>query len=139
MEMHTDVIGTGSQVEIILRDKQGKEERLNVILVPPEAADFANGYLGVNTPLAQALIGERAGMVIPYLKDDINSIEVVGVRKSDIQPPANAADKREAALKKVARDVQNTSAMVFASSFSGKWGDYDPESIPKEDNPEDSQ
>lgn len=139
MEMHTDVIGTGSQVEIILRDKQGKEERLNVILVPAEAADFANGYLGVNTPLAQALIGERAGMVIPYLKDDINSIEVVGVRKSDIQPPANAADKREAALKKVARDVQNTSAMVFASSFSGKWGDYDPESIPKEDNPEDSQ
>jgi hypothetical protein len=34
--------------------------------------------------------------------------------------------------------VEHTSAVVFASSFSGKWGDYDPDSLPKDDKPEES-
>ena len=133
------VINVGSLVELILRDRDGKEQRLTVVIAPTEAADFAHGYLGMNTPLAQALLGEKAGTTIPYLKDDIHSIEVISVTKSEINPPPDAAVKREAALQKAKREVEDTNAIVYASSFSGKWGDYDPDSIQKEKKPEDTQ
>ncbi|HSB65882.1 MAG TPA: GreA/GreB family elongation factor [Anaerolineales bacterium] len=135
METQSEIISVGCRVEIILRNRAGQEEKVMVVIVPSEAADFANGYLGLNTPLAQVLIGERAGATIPYLKDDIYSIEVVSVTQSEIKPPMDAAEKREESLKKTLREVQDTNAIVFASSFTGKWGDYDPESLPKEDKP----
>ncbi len=71
MDEQAEAIGVGSQVDIILRDREGKQEHLRVVIVPAEAADFAHGFLGQNTPLAQVLLGEKAGTVIPYLKDDI--------------------------------------------------------------------
>lgn len=132
-----EVIAIGCQVEVRLKDRGGKEEQLTFVIVAPEAADFAKGYLGANTPLARALLGETTGAVIPYLKDDIYSIEVLSVTKSSVNPPTDAVDKRSASLRKATRQVQDTNAMVFASSFSGKWGDYDPDSIPKENKKED--
>jgi len=117
-------------------DRTGKKERLRFVIVPDEAADFTQGYLGENTPLAKVLLGEHPGNIIPYLKDDIFSIEVLAVTKSTHKPPKDVAEKRQAMMKKTMREVEDTNAMVFASSFSGKWGDYDPDSIPKEEKPE---
>lgn len=139
MEPKSEVISVGCQVEVILTDREGKKESLTFTIVQPEAADYAHGYLGMDTPFAQALLGETQGAIIPYLKDNIYSIEVVCVTKSDANPPPNAVDKREASLQKARREVQDTNAIVFASSFSGKWGDYDPDSIPKDKKPEDTQ
>ncbi len=139
MMLQAKMIAIGSQVQVKLSNREGKQEQLTFVIVPPEAADFASGYLGANTPLARALIGESAGAVIPYLKDDIYSIEVVSVIKSSVMPPADAVEKREASLRKATRQVQDTSAVVFASSFSGKWGDYDPDSLPKEDQDEEEK
>ncbi len=139
IENQPEAISVGSRVEVILRDREAREECLTVVIVPAEAADFAHGYLGQNTPLAQALLGEKAGTTIPYLKDDIYSIQVVSVTKSEVEPPGDATRRRDASIKKTMREVQDTSAMVFASSFSGKWGDYDPDSIPKETKPEDTK
>ncbi len=139
MDTRSEAISVGSQVEIILRDREGKQEHLRVVIVPAEAADFAQGFLGQNTPLAQVLLGEIAGTTIPYLKDDIYSIEVISVTKATNLPDGDAARKREASLKKAMREVEDTNAMVFASSFSGKWGDYDPDSIPNETEPEDKK
>ena len=136
MQPQLQVITVGCQVDLDLKDREGKKEHLSVLIVPDEAADFAHGYLGLNTPLAQVLLGESAGTIIPYLKDDIYSIEVISVKKSAVTPPKDAANKRAASLKKAMREVEDTNAIVFASSFSGKWGDYDPDSIPKENKPE---
>lgn len=132
MEPQTDLITVGCQVEVDLQDRAGNKERLNVVIVPDEAADFAHGYLGENTPLAKILLGERAGNIIPYLKDDIFAIEILAVTKPIDRPAEGAAEKRKAMMRKTLREVEDTTAMVFASSFSGKWGDYDPDSIPKE-------
>jgi len=114
-------------------DRDGQRERLCVVIVPAEAADFVHGYLGINTPLAHAIIGEQAGEVIPYLKGDIQAIEIIEVTKEAQLPSEDAAKRRAEEMKKTLKEVQNTSAMLFASSFSGKWGDYDPNSIPRED------
>jgi hypothetical protein len=138
METHPEIIRAGSQVELILRDRDGNQERLSLVIVPPEAADYSKGYLGQNTPLAQALIGESVGTIIPYLKDDIYSIEIVSVSTAAAPPPEGAERRRQAALKKALRELQDTNARLFASSFSGKWGDYDPDSLPKEETPDDS-
>lgn len=138
MEPQVDIIAVGCEVEVDLLDRTGKKERLKVVIVPDESADFVHGYLGVNTPLAKVLLGEREGNIIPYLKGDILGIEILAVTKPTNKPPDDVAIKREAKMKKAAREVENTNAMVFASSFSGKWGDYDPDSIPKENNLEDT-
>jgi hypothetical protein len=139
METQSDLITVGCQVVVDLQDRAGKKERLKVVIVPDEAADFANGYLSENTPLAKILLGERAGTIIPYLQDDILAIEIIAVTKPLDRPTDDAAEKRKAMMKKTLREVEDTNAMVFASSFSGKWGDYDPDSIPKEKNSEESK
>ncbi len=136
MDEKSELIQVGSRVEVILRDRAGNQERLVALIVEDEAADYAHGYLGQGTPLAQALLGERAGTVIPYLKDDIYSIEVASVTRAEGEVPRDAASKRQASLRKAVRQVQDTNAMLFASSFSGKWGDYDPDSIPKDKKPD---
>jgi hypothetical protein len=129
-------IAVGCEVEVELVDRAGNKERLKVIIVEDKSADFSQGYLSENTPLAKALLGEKAGTAIPYLKDDILSIQILTVTKPTSKPPEDAAEKRDAMMKKTIREVQDTNAIVFASSFSGKWGDYDPDSIPKENKPE---
>jgi hypothetical protein len=128
----SESITVGCQVEINLTDRTGNVEQLNVIIVPDDAADFSHGFLSENTPLAKVLLGEKTGRVIPYLIGDILSIEVLSVKKLAAPPANEAAEKRKAKYKETMREVEDTNAMVFASSFSGKWGDYDPDSIPKE-------
>jgi hypothetical protein len=135
----SDPITVGCQVEIEITDRSDNKERLTILIVRDKAADFSKGYMSENAPLARVLLGERAGTVIPYLKDDILSIEVLAVSKPNSLPPEDAAEQREARMKKAVREVEDTNAMVFASSFSGKWGDYDPNSIPKEDKDDEEQ
>ncbi len=139
METGPGTIEVGCQVEVVLRDRAGEAEHLTAIIVTDEAADYAHGYLGEGTPLAQALLGEKAGTTIPYLKGDIYSIEIIAVTKPAVQVDGEAARKRQASMQEAIRQVENTNAIVFASSFSGKWGDYDPDSIPKDTQPGSSE
>ncbi len=136
MQQEHRVVSLGSQVEIELTDRAGNKERLSFVIVTDDVADFAHGLLSEKTALAKAVLGERIGTPIPYLKDDILSIQVLAISASATQPSEDAAQKRKADALKAARAVQDTNAMVFASSFSGKWGNYDPDSIPKEKPPE---
>ncbi len=124
-------ISVGCHVEINLIDRGGKIDRLSVDIVPDEAADFTVGFLGASTPLAKVLMDEKAGTIIPYLKDDIYAIEIISVSQST-RELGDAAKSRQERMQKAIQEVEHTSAVVFASSFSGKWGDYDPDSLPKE-------
>ncbi len=133
MESKTKVVNIGSHIELHLVDREGKKEKLSFDIVPDEAADYSHGYLGVGTPLAKALLGEKAGVTIPYLKDDIYAIEILSVAPSKNKSFDNTQEKRQARLDKAIHEVEHTNAVVFASSFSGKWGDYDPDSLPKDD------
>jgi transcription elongation GreA/GreB family factor len=109
---------------------------LSIDIVPDSSADFNLGFLGTGTPLAKALIGEKVGTIIPYLKDDIYSIEILAVGPSTVKPDEDADQKRQANLERAKREVEHTNAILFASSFTGKWGDYDPDSVPKDKEPE---
>jgi len=130
------LITIGCHVVVDLIDRGGKKDRLSVDIVSDEVADFAHGFLGASTPLAKVLAGEKEGTIIPYLKDDIYAIEILSVMASTSKPAEDAVEKRQEKMKRTMQEVERTNAVVFASSFSGKWGDYDPDSIPKVDNPE---
>ena len=139
METQITPITIGCHVVLHLVDRTGKKERLEIDIVSDEAADFANGFLGVGTPLAKVLLGERAGSIIPYLKDDILALEILSVAVSTTKPPENAQEKRLSMMDKAIREVEHTNAVIFASSFSGKWGDYDPDSLPATESPEEDE
>jgi hypothetical protein len=139
VELQISPITVGCHVELYLVDRGGNKDRLNIDIVSDESADFPHGFLGKSTPLANVLLGERAGTVIPYLKDDILAIEILSVTPSTIIPPNDAQEKRQSQLNKAIREVEHSNAVVFASSFSGKWGDYDPDSLPNDEKPKDDE
>ena len=137
MDQQKTTINIGCHVVLNLQDRTGKKDRLEIDIVADQSADFSQGFLGVSTPLAKVLLGEKAGNVIPYLKDDILGIEILEVSPSTLEPPDDIQEKRRSMMNKALREVEHTNAVVFASSFSGKWGDYDPDSLPKDENHED--
>jgi hypothetical protein len=139
MESQIPVINLGCHVELNLLDRAGNKENLIIDIVPDKSADFSHGFLGESTPLAKVLLGEREGNIIPYLRDDILAIEILKVTPSALKPPEDAQDIRQSKLNKAIREVEHTNAMVFASSFSGKWGDYDPDSLPTDDKPNEGE
>ncbi len=122
-------IKTGMQVEIEFIDLAGAAEHLRLVLVADKQADFAHGLLGESTPLAQALMGHAPGEELPYSLDDIVKVRILAARLgSDLGNPDAAAQRKEAYRKAVV-DLEKRNAAAFAASFSGKWGDYDPEAV----------
>jgi len=119
----------GSHVVVELLADSGETQQLEFDLVPEGSADFSRGYLGLTTPLAQAILDQPAGVTLPYHQADILQVRIITVTDSAPLPLADLAQQREEAARKALQQVQRTDAMIFASSFSGKWGDYDPEGI----------
>jgi hypothetical protein len=119
----------GTHVEVELIDQQDSAELLAFDIVSDESADFEHGFLGAGTPLAQAILGQLVGSVIPYRMGDVSRVRIVSVDRSQIIAPTDAAERRQAALKKARDQAERTSAEIFAASYSSKWGDYDPAGI----------
>jgi hypothetical protein len=123
---------SGTHVSLELVDASGALEVLSLDIVPDKLADFKNGFLGEKTPLAQAISGHFAGERIPYLVDEIVEIHILEVQRSQVSPDTGIEARRQAALRKAVRQSDLTNAVLFASSFNGKWGDYDPSGLIEE-------
>ena len=121
----------GTYVELELTCESGNE-RVSFNIVPDKSADYGHGFLGVGTPLAQAILGRIAGQVVPYRAGDVREVKILSVSPSSNMPPSDTVAKREATIQKALEQADRTNAMIFASSFSGKWGDYDPDGITDE-------
>jgi hypothetical protein len=117
------VVGTHVTLELITED--GDIEQLEFDLVADRSADYACGFLGESTPLAQAILGQPVGRPLLYQNADIRAVRIVAVTPSQAVP-ADAEARRQETLRKAVRQSDATNAILFASSFSGKWGDYDP-------------
>ena len=64
-------MAVGTHVEVELIDEAGESERLVFDLVPDKQADFANGFLGESTPLAQAILGQTRRECGAYRVGDV--------------------------------------------------------------------
>lgn len=118
----------GSRLRVRLLTAEGPEE-MDLTLVPDAAADFARGRVGETAPLAQALLGRRAGEKAPYRAGDVYAVEILAVEPGDAEWDDQAAARRADAARRAAEEVGRTNMINFASSFSGKWGDYDPDGL----------
>jgi hypothetical protein len=123
---------SGAHVDLELIDASGGQEALSFDIVPDKLADFKNGFLGEKTPLAQAITGHFAGERVPYQVDGIIEIHILDVRRSQVKPDQGIEARREAALRKAVKQSDLTNNVLFASSYNGKWGDYDPSGLDEE-------
>jgi hypothetical protein len=73
--------------------------------------------------------------VIPYKVNENREIRIFSVAPSQAAPPADAQTRHEEVVRKALEQSDRTNAMIFASSFSGKWGDYDPTGFLEDENP----
>jgi hypothetical protein len=117
-------VGQDCHVEVELLDEENNGERLEFDLVSEAAADFASGRLGVNSPLGKAIRGKFVGSVVDYAMDDIRKVRIIRVQPVQSKPNEDAAARRQAILDEALRKAESTNADMFASSYSGKWGDY---------------
>lgn len=122
-------VGLGSHVEIELIDESGKAELMAFQLVPAKQADMSRGLLSAEAPLGQAVRGKFVGAILPYVKGDIRQLRIVSASPGQTVTGADAESRRASILERARNDAERTNAQMFASSFSGKWGDYDPDGM----------
>lgn len=128
------IVQPGLLVQVEIAYHPGAEvekERLEFVIVPDELADYPAGFLGQGTPLAQAILGEPVGSVVPYFAGDALSVTILSASPTSKTPSQEIAVRRQERYRQALEESDRTSAMIFASSFSGKWGDYDPQGIEK--------
>lgn len=126
-------VKVGTHVLLELIDEHGGREPLEMDVVADAAADFDAGRLGIGTPLGQAIAGKRAGSAAPYRRGDLREVRIVDVRPAQgglaAATAEDAAERRQAALDKAAQEIAKTNAQIFASTFEGKWGGYNPDGM----------
>jgi len=115
----------GAYVTVELIDERGNGERMSFDIVREEHADPDQRRLGVQTPLAKAIIGKKVGALVSYRMGDIRQVRIVSVRPSQLAVLENTEEQRQAQLQKALATVERTNAEVFAASYTGKWGDYE--------------
>ena len=118
-----------SCVAINLLSRSGESEHLEFDLVPDEQADYQAGFLGANTPLAQAILGEKVGTTVPYFTDELMAVEILSIRESTRTPAVDAAARRDAAVQNAKDQIEFTNAVLFAASVDTKWGAYDADGL----------
>jgi alkylhydroperoxidase/carboxymuconolactone decarboxylase family protein YurZ len=128
-------VKVGTHIIVDLIDQAGQHERLELDVVSDTAADFDAGLLGIGTPLGKALAGRRAGSTAPYVRGDLRAVAILQVTPTAEPVPTDAAARRQAALDKATHEVAKTNAQIFASTFEGKWGGYNPDGMDNWDVP----
>jgi hypothetical protein len=123
------VVHVGTRVEVELIGTEGQTERMAFDIVSEGAADFSAGFLGAGTPLAQAILGESAGSVVPYGVADVEAVRILSVAPSEREPDPGASEAREAVLRQAVDKSNLEDAVRLALTVDVKWGDYDPEGI----------
>lgn len=119
------IVAVGTHVVLDLVHEEGVD-RLELDVVEDDQADFPRGFLGISTPLAQAILGLAAHQRVAYRVGDGREVRVIGVSPSQAAPTEDVKARRQEVIRKAIDHSDRTNAMIFASSFSGKWGDYDP-------------
>jgi len=119
-------VGLGTHVEVELLDESGGSDCLAFDIVPDNQADFGHGFLGVGTPLAQAISGQVAGNTVPYRVGDMVEARILSVSPGVRTPSDDVEAKRQAVIQQAVARSEQINDMAFALAVGSKWGDYDP-------------
>jgi hypothetical protein len=123
--MDAPPIALGSRVTLELVDSSGESEQAVFTLVASKQADLKSGLLDEAAPLGRALLGRRAGEVLPYAVGDLREVRILSVESGEADVSPEAARKRRQAVEKAAAQSEITSQMIFSTASGSKWGDYE--------------
>ena len=126
---HPGLVALGTRVEVEMVSEFGDSERLAFDIVPDRAADFAAGFLGAGTPLAQAIMGRPEGSIVPYSAADITEVHILSVTRSERAGDETAAEARLAATQEAVERAKTDEMVQLALTVNVKWGGYDPEPL----------
>ena len=126
-------VDIGSRLVIELLNASGGSEKMEVTVVPDRAANFSRGLLGESTRLGQTLLGQPAGAMLAYTVGDLRAVRVISISTADQDIVESSAERRQQEVEKTRLEIARQNAANFAASFSGKWGDYDPDGMEKWD------
>ena len=124
-------VAVGTHVAVELATEDGDCEPMTFDIVPDGKADLTSGFLGAGTPLAQAILGQRAGSRVPYRAADIVEVHVLSVGPATASPPGDAEASRQAVIDEAVSRSNLADTLQLALTVDVKWGDYDPEGIEK--------
>ena len=129
-----DQVGIGVHVVIELVNASGQGEPMEFDIVRDQFADLDTGLLSSDTPLARALLGKFVGATLAYCMGDVTQVRIVRIGPRQHEAPADRTQQRQTALEDARRKVEQTNADMFASSYSGKWGDYATDGLSTDDD-----
>ena len=89
-------------------------------MVADERADFASGFLGAGTPLAQALLGQPARTTVPYAVADEVEVRILSVASSQ-RARLPRSPRREAAAQEAVSKANMEEMVRLALTVDVKW------------------
>jgi len=119
----------GDRVEVELIAESGEAEQMAFDIVADKQADFAAGFLGAGTPLAQAILGQPVGAAVPYVRAGAVEVRILAATRSARRQAPDLAAAREAAIQEAVSKANLEDAVRLALTVDVKWGDYDPEAL----------
>ena len=118
----------GYCVSIKLLYRTEESEYLEFDLVPDEQSDYQTGFIGISTPFAKAILGEKAGITVPYFTDELMALEILSIREST-RTASDSAVQRDRVVQNAKDQIEFTNAVLFAASVNTKWGSYDADGL----------
>ncbi len=123
----------GHHIRLELHYRSGQREEMEFDLVPDELAGIIKGSLGLSTPLAQSILNEKAGILIPYFTDEIMGLKILEINFGNINLDQRSGKPRRDFLDEIKAQISFREAQLFAASGNTKWGSYDPDGMDYEE------
>jgi hypothetical protein len=119
-------IAVGCHVEVELIGETGAAEPLAMDLAPAGQGDLAAGFVALDTPLARAVLGRRAGDTVDYRMGDIVQVRILHVAAGR-EPAPDAEANRQTVIEQAIKKSDLADAVRFSLTVDQKWGDTDPQ------------
>jgi hypothetical protein len=111
---------------VLEMNEAGETQRLEFDLVSAQEADYYAGFLGENTPLGKAILGQAAGSQVAYENDgEMIRVRILQATPSTRRPQPGRERKRQETIRQAVRDSQLKDRLSVATSMGNKWGDLD--------------
>lgn len=119
----------GDHIRLELHYRSGTYEELEFDLVPDELAGTEQGLLGLSTPLANSLLNEKVGILIPYFTEEIMALKILEITPGTKSFISKIDSHRENTMEEIKAQIEFREAQLFAASGNSKWGSYDPDGL----------
>ena len=119
------VVKLGHQVEFDLVYRTGKRDRLVLTIVDSSMSDLDSGLLSIASLIAQSILGEEQGCVIPYFTDELEALHIISFSQHPDQTISDPPTRLKESMREILNQIEFRDALLFASSSDTKWGSYD--------------